>query len=191
MKLGNQYLQYVYNGQKTSLAGFESSMEFIGDELNRDAFEFRIARKIGYATINFTTMKNDHFQSDQTGIGDKNARSFNQIGIDSSVRSWSFGAALRDTDFYSGVSRRDIRAYQTLSLGELYVTQALVVPFDNAAEWREMWSALYLYGKAGKIYYWGDLVFGNGMSIKPTSFDLGLNVYALGRWECPRLPATS
>jgi hypothetical protein len=181
MKLNGQYLQYAYTSQKISAAGFESSTEFIGDELNRDAVEFRIARKLGNFSVNFTSMENDHFESDQTGIGNKNAQNFNQIGFDWSVDSWLLGVAMRQTTLYSGGMQRDIRAYQTASLGPLYLSNSLNMPLNDPVS-RAVTDTLSLYGKNEKMDYWADATIGNGTNLNLSSFDGGIDFYAIGRW---------
>jgi hypothetical protein len=182
MKLGNQYLQYVYSGQKTSFGDFESSSEFIGDEFNRSALEYRIGRKIGNVTVSFMTMQNDHFESDQTGIGNKNAQRFNQVGVAWALQSWVFGTAMRDTTLYTGANQREIRAFAWRSFGPLSITQSLAMPLNDPV-FRAAIATLSLYGKGGKMDYWGDVTFGNGTDLKLNSVDLGLNIYALGRWD--------
>jgi len=182
MKLNNQYLQYIYSGQKTSFGDFESSSEFIGDEFNRNALQYRIGRKIGDVTVRFMTMQNDHFQSDQTGIGNKTAQRFNQIGVDWALETWTFGTAVRDTTLYTGAIQQQIRAYAAKSFGPLYITQTVAMPLNDPLSHAAI-ATLSLYGKSGKVDYWGDVIFGNGTDLKLSSADLGLNIYALGQWD--------
>jgi hypothetical protein len=180
-KEGPDYRRYLYSAASTSLGGIETRLEAIGDENGGGAGELQLKKKMGDVSFNYAALRNDRFESDETGSGKQLARSFNQVGADWYVEPALLGLAVRETARVDGETVRELRSYQAVALGPVYLSHSTATPAGGGGA-LGTFGTISLSSYSESAGYYADFSYGDGKRLNPTGLSAGFDAYDVGGW---------